>query len=127
MDRQFVKQLRERIQSVLDESEIDDVELHIGNCSYSNNVATFKLEVLTKNEDGTVNTKIAEDFKYHAFLYDLKPTDLNRTFAMRGEEYKIVGCKPRSSKYPIIVEELRTARRYKFSADVVALQLSIAS
>lgn len=72
------------------------VSFHAGNVSYSDQVATFKLEVTTLGEGGAVETKEGKDFKKMATLYGLKPEDLGKTVTIQGRKFEITGMKPRS-------------------------------
>ena len=127
MERAKVKAIRERIQNVLDEAGFEDIDVKVGNASFGSGYATFKLNVSSVTADGNLVTKEAQDFKTYARLYDLKPEDLGRTFNQGRDVYEIVGAKPRSRKYPILAKNVDTGTVYKFSADMVALKLSIAS
>lgn len=89
--------------------------------SYSAEAYTFKVECATISSDGKAQTKEALDFKAYAFRYGLSPEDLWTTFERGGETYTIVGCKPRSRKYPILC---RTGEKtYKLPADTVKLHV----
>jgi hypothetical protein len=94
------------------------LQLKAGNLTYSPTNCTVKIECSTKGEGGEVNTREAEDFKRYCSRYELQEEDLNKVFVdtVNGLRYKIVGCKPRSTKYPIIVRTMDTGARYKFPA-----------
>lgn len=100
------------------------IKFHAGNASYTQAVATFKLEVATiDNENGSVNTKEAEDFKINCFRYGLKKEHLGQAFSwFNGNKFTIIGCKPRSRKQPIIAIN-ESGRRYKFSSESVLAAL----
>jgi len=92
-----------------------------GSGSFSDNTFSLKIECATKNEDGTVNTMEAEDFKFHCSRWDLEEGMLNKAFVDpgNGQRYRVAGAKPRSRKYPIIVVKEGTGERYKFPASRV--------
>lgn len=94
--------------------------------SYSDSNFTLKLECATLSEDGTVLTKEATDFKFYCHRYGLQESDLGRIFwdLNTSEQFKIIGCKPRSKKYPILVEKVSSGARYKFPANRVAQALA---
>ncbi len=79
-------------------------------------VTTFstKVEVATLNADGDANSKEAEAFKCHAKHYGLKPEDLGREFACRGDRFRIIGLLTRARKYPILCERLSDGQAIKF-------------
>jgi hypothetical protein len=93
--------------------------------SYSPEAYVLKVECATVSEDGQVQSKEALDFKAYAFRYGLDADDLNTTFKRGGETYTIVGCKPRSRKYPILCRA-ENGKVYKLPADTVALHVKAA-
>jgi len=101
------------------------VALTVGGITYSPTEATIKLEVATIEPDGTVNTKEVAEFKRHAQLFGLEPDDLNRTIQVdfgwqgRKEPGTIVGIKPRSVKYPILVRRESSGKLFKLPLDRV--------
>jgi len=120
IDRPTCRLLRERINESL-QTLADElgVEIEAGNASYSGANATFKLLISTKNTDGTVNSKEAENFKVYAYRWGLSPDDLYKTFDSKGETYKITGASPRASRYPILAERVSDSREFKFPADII--------
>ena len=100
------------------------LQIKAGNGTFSSTGDNFtiKVECATKGEDGTVNTKEAEDYIHYCSRWDLEPEYLNKTFVDvgNGNRYKIIGAKPRSKKYPILVQENSSGMLYKFPASRVA-------
>ncbi len=96
------------------------IVLKLGSGTFTPGHATFKLEISTVGESGEVNTKEADDFKRCAHLYGLKPEHLGQTFFQGGREFVVVGCKPRSSSYPILAKNAINGKTYKLSAKDVA-------
>jgi hypothetical protein len=74
-------------------------------------------------EDGTPTSKIGEDFKLYCHRYNLTPDDLGKEFSICADTYIIEGCKPRSSKYPILGKNVKTGKVYKFPASQVRIGL----
>ena len=121
-DREKIRRLRDQIANALKAIEYKGdengpISIKVGNARYTDNSVTFSLEVSTINDDGSVNTTESEDFKRSARRYGLDPQDLGRSFVHAGSQYKIVGCKPRSRKYPIICE--CAGARFKFAPSTV--------
>ena len=52
----------------------------------------------------------------------IKKDDLGKTFDHMGDTYVITGCKPRSTKYPILAEHIYSKKTYKFPAIVISQQ-----
>jgi hypothetical protein len=130
LDKNQVRNIRKTLQEALDliKDEVG-MELQLGNASFFGHNVTFKLEVSVPNEDGETVSKEAEDFIAYCGRWDLSSEDLNREFndSQMGT-CKIVGCKPRSHKYPILIENA-VGKIYKFPADRVkrALGMSVTS
>jgi len=127
MNKNKVKQLREAIQSVINDSGIEDenqCKIRIGNGTYSDSNCTLKIEVSDVTDDGRVLTKEATDFKAYAKGLGLEPDTLGAVFESGGKEYIIAGLKPRSTKFPVVAIQVGTNDRYKFPVSVVQLRLS---
>jgi len=124
IDRSTCRLLRDKInESLKDLAEELGVNIEAGNASYTNENATVKLKVSTKNIDGTVNSKEADDFKRCASSWGLTPEDLNREFTIHGKTYKIVGANPRASRYPINAKRVSDGKGFKLAAFQVQLAL----
>lgn len=99
------------------------VSISLGSASFSPDNVTFKLIVAVKSASGDAMTKEASDFKMFCNMYGMKPSDLHREFTYGGNRYKLLGCKPRSSRFPIIALKLATNQRFKLPDDMVKLAL----
>jgi hypothetical protein len=115
-----IKALRPKIEKALQElAEAEGISIDLGSARFDSSNCTFKLVLSTVNQDGTVNTKEGEDFKFYGpNRYGLKAEALDATFTRQGESWTITGCKPRSSKYPILAKN-RNGKTYKFAPDDV--------
>jgi hypothetical protein len=79
--------------------------IKVGSMTYAGNYATIKLEVAIVDEEGNAQTKEASDFIDYTAMgaYDtLTPDHLWDWVMLHGERYQLIGCKPRSRKYPIL-------------------------
>ena len=72
LDKTTLRYIRDQINSTLAGS-IENLEFHAGNCSYSGNIATFKLEVKVAGAD----SREMQDLKRYAGMYDI---DLEKTY-----------------------------------------------
>jgi hypothetical protein len=71
-------------------------------------------------ENGIVASKEASDFKRLASKYGLSPDDLGKEFVgVNGKKFKLLGCKPRSSKYPLVAEEVGSGKKFKLTTAAV--------
>ena len=128
LNKTNIEQVRNLIASKLEEISTETgMQITLGNCSYTSENATFKLEVATLSEDGEAMTKEAKDFKTHATMGwanteagEVKPEWLFQTFTdSRNEEYKVVGYKPRSKKYPMLVASTSNGKKYKMTTQTI--------
>jgi hypothetical protein len=115
IDRQTVRQLREAIDENL--KEIADemgVEIKAGSATFSREGhVTFKVECSLIGKNGEVQTKEAIDFKTYEGRHGLPLSLLGQTFSLGTTQYKLVGYKPRSKKFPIVAECVQTRKKYK--------------
>jgi len=127
-DRAKVRELRDAIQSALDEHlDFDGVKIDVGRASFNHTTATFKLEVGTENSDGSVNTKDGETFKRNAVLWGLSPDDLGKEISNGNDTFEIIGANTRAKKYPILVKSVSNGKVYKMSAQQVVLYMKMAA
>jgi hypothetical protein len=80
-----------------------------------------------RDGDGTILTPEAKLFKSYAMSYGLVAEDLGKEFTAHGKVYRITGCKPKSQKYPILVQEVMTGRTFKLPATTVKMALKSAA
>jgi len=130
-DRPACMHLRSQVIQALEKVASDlgiDVSCSGGRFSDIKYSAKFEFSV-KENKDG--KSKNQAEFESFSFMYSLPKDALGKTFKvvdMAGADtYKITGIKPNSRKYPIIGEDLRTGKRYKFSAEQVRLGLKLAA
>ena len=115
-NRQNLKQLRQEIdQAVQALGKKHGIEFTTDGATYADKYATFKLKV---NTLGNSEEAIQFDrFKLLHGLHHLSPGD---TIQHRNTRYKILGMKPRSKKYPFLVENLGNGKTYKVPTDMLA-------
>lgn len=66
------------------------------------------------------DTKEKDTFALYAPTFGLRADDFGRTFTFRSRTYKIVGCAPKSFKFPILGSRLPDGKTFKFQAkDVI--------
>lgn len=123
-DRPTIRATREQLQHALDALGKDlGCEFKVAGATYERDGSrcSFKLECAVVGEDGTAPTKEAADFVRNARAYGLFPEDLGRSFMVNGKTCTILGCRPRSHKYPIIIE--RDGKQRKIGAETVVAAL----
>lgn len=126
LDKAKVRQLRDQLEDHLKVIEADlGFKVHVGNASYTNNSVTFKVEMASVADDGTVLNRDADAFRVNAGLFGLKPEDLGKVIRSHGKTFKITGIATRSRRCPILVEEVGTGKGYKLPAEAVKAALGV--
>jgi len=111
--RKIVDQIEDTLQPL---SAQLGLHIETGNARYSSTNITLKINISTINAKGQPTTKEVTDFQHNAASYGLSPDDLYKQFDYFGNRYEIIGCKPRSYKFPLIVKKVSNGKHYKFSA-----------
>jgi hypothetical protein len=118
MDRQTVKTLRDRIQKVLDDAKIEGFSVKVGNATFGETSAVFKVGVATIGDNGVVQDRKSENFKQLAGLYGLKLEDLGKSFDWGHKSYTIIGLNPKSRRFPILAKRNDDGKVFKFPETV---------
>ena len=100
-------------------SKKHEVNLVVGNGSYTDNIFSFKVKGAVISTDENSVTEESEKFKWYANDYGLEPEDLYKVVRIDGEDYKIVGLNTRRSKYPLSMMKVRDGKKYKMPARMV--------
>ena len=126
MDKVKVRRLREDINEALAQvGQRHGATISTGSAQYDAQSVTFTLNIVEQAEDGSEQTIEAIDFlRVHA-RYGLMKKHLGTTFGHGTRTYKIIGSKPRNTKYPIIVLDVASGNRFKFRADCVRKYLGL--
>ena len=125
INKQTVRELRDQLQTILDKnapmqsSMLADLDIHIGNASFVDTEVTFKLSVKVKGSKPKDERDLEEYLNFYAEL------DKDRIVKYRKMDLKLVGYKRANRKYPFILEDLKTSKRYKFPTDWVNDNFSI--
>jgi hypothetical protein len=83
------------------------IQMNTARGTFDNSTGTFKIDINTILDDGTVMTKEAKDFVDYEWKHSLDKTDLWKYFSYFGIKYQIVGFKVKSRKRNIIIESQR--------------------
>ena len=119
LSRAGLKVLREEINAALEDvAKKHNISIEAGSASFSPNNGSFKLEIATLGKGGVAVTPEVEALKHYKGILGLK-FGFGDTFTSRGDSYKVTGLKPRSSKYPVIAENVVTGQSYKFPVETV--------
>ena len=110
MDKQKAKEAREFLNDIFENAAFDIKEkgfsIEVQSGSFDNNSIKFKVEMRELNADGSVTSAHARDYIRYCRQYEMEPEWLDKTFTDGlGTSITIIGIKPKSSKYPIIIRK----------------------
>ena len=126
MNKQTVRELRDQLQVILDKhapmqsSMLADLDIQIGNASFVDTEVTFKLSVKVKGS----KPKEERDLEVYMSMMGCN-IDKNRIVKYKDMDLKLVGYKRANRKYPFILQDVKTLKRYKFPTDWVNANFSI--
>ena len=129
MNRQTVRELRDQLQTILDKhapmqsSMLADLDIQIGNATFYDSEVTFKLSVKVKGSKPKEERDLEEYMSVISKWGD--NWDRDRVVNYRGMDLKLVGYKRANRKYPFILQDVATSKRYKFPTDWVSKNFSI--
>jgi len=121
IDRAACQEIAKALEIALAKVDLDGVTVKVNSGRYSPENVIYKVEVAVVNPDGSVNDKLAIDWRRYCGQFGLPKDALGKVVRLNGEDVKIVGLKPRSRQYPIVGQRIRDGKRYKYSASMVAL------
>ena len=97
--------LRKQLQETIDNANLSDITIDVGNCSYSGGEATFKVKCILKG----AKTREQIDLEYYAELHQIDTTAIAK---LQGEDMSIIGYKSRARKKPWILQRLRDGAEF---------------
>ena len=122
LNKDIVRNIRGKLQNLIDENTgshmLDDYEIHVGNANFSETEVTFKLTVKVQG------SKPKEELELETYLSYNPKLDNEKIVQFKGMDLKLVGFKPINRKYPFILQDMKTSKRYKFPTDWVYSQMS---
>jgi|TARA_R100000458_G_C8074654_1_gene111950 hypothetical protein len=122
LNKDIVRNIRGKLQNLIDENTgshmLDDYEIHVGNASFSETEVNFKLTVKVQG------SKPKEELELENYLSYNPKLDNEKVVQFKGMDLKLVGFKPINRKYPFILQDMKTSKRYKFPTDWVYSQMS---
>ena len=103
--RQQLNMLRTQLQVALNEANLPNITIDVGNCSYSGGEATFKVKCVLKG----AKTREQIDLEYYAEKDGIDTTIIAK---LQGEDMSIIGYKSRARKKPWILQRLRDGAEF---------------
>lgn len=92
----------------LSSTVLNGIELSLGNCSFNEDNATFKLNVKVAGSK-------SEELKSLEFFANLYNLDLSKIAASNSKRFSLVGYNGKARTYPFIMQDLGTGSKYKCS------------
>jgi len=123
MDQTTVRAMRDRLSDV-DLSAIEtefNVKLSFGNATFNPTEGNVKFSFTALPiVNGKTKTKEEIDFNRYCFRYGLTKNHLHKQWTnWDGCLMEIIGCKPRSTKFPILVKNLSDGNIYKYPVSTI--------
>ena len=109
-DKPTARKIRDAMQEALDKADINGVTIEIGNCSFTEGEATYKVKVLI---DGA-KSKDEEALEQMASLMGL---NTYKIATLQGMRVSLVSYNSRARKRPWVVQDLTTAQKYIIDDD----------
>ena len=121
---EMIESFRKSFAETVKALEIDySCAIKLGNITYDNQSFGSKMEVITQNEEGEIESKERIDYRAKCRFFDLEPKWLDASFRANNKDWKIVGLKPRSRKRPVIAESAN-GKKYVFAAEDVVKSMT---
>lgn len=97
------------------------IKVKVGSLAYD--ATGFRVSITGSIVEGGVDVRARDEFRTYASSFGLSPDDFGRQFISTLGSMKVVGIKPRSSRFPILCESVG-GKLYKFSAPRVVAALA---
>lgn len=108
--REELRQIRAELEKAIDKhqqvKDIDKYNFTVGNCSYNDSKATFKLEVTIKGAKSEERVALERNAEYFGL-------DLNK----EHPEWILLGYNRKARGYPILMERKSNGKTYKFDLE----------
>jgi hypothetical protein len=107
-------------------AEKHGLKLERKHCSFRDDElpVAFKFITVKIDANGNAMDTRAKDFIKYASLYGLSEKDFLAEFTSNGDRFRITGFKPKARKYPVLAENVRTGKTYKFPVERVKAALA---
>lgn len=109
-DKPTARKIRELMQKALEDADIEGMTIKIGNCSFTEGEATYKVNVLL--DGGKSKDQLA--LEQMATLMSL---DTSKIATLEGMKVSLVGYNSKARKLPWIIQDLTTAQKYILDDD----------
>jgi hypothetical protein len=109
-DKPTARKIRDAMQEALDKADVNGVTIEVGNCSFTEGEATYKVKVLI---DGA-KSRDEEALEQMATLMGL---NTYKIATLQGMRVSLVSYNSRARKRPWVVQDLTTTQKYIIDDD----------
>ena len=109
-DKPTARKIRDAMQEALDKADVNGVTIEIGNCSFTEGEATYKVKVLI---DGAKS----RDEQALEQMASLMGFDTSKIASLQGMKVSLVSYNSRARKRPWVVQDLTTTQKYIIDDD----------
>ena len=109
-DKATARKIRDLMQKALEDADIDGVTISVGNCSFIDGEATYKVNVLLDGGKSKEQTALEQ-------MATLMSLDTSKIATLEGMKVSLVGYNSKARKRPWIIQDLTTAQKYILDDD----------
>ena len=109
-DKATARKIRELMQKALEDADIEGVTIKIGNCSFTEGEATYKVKVLLDGGKSKEQTALEQ-------MATLMSLDTSKIATLEDMKVSLVGYNSKARKRPWIIQDLTTAQKYILDDD----------
>ena len=109
-DKATARKIRELMQKALEDADIEGVTIKIGNCSFTEGEATYKVNVLLDGGKSKEQTALEQ-------MATLMSLDTSKIATLEDMKVSLVGYNSKARKRPWIIQDLTTAQKYILDDD----------
>lgn len=125
INKPIVRDLRGILDNVLNDNErLEQFDVEVGSARFTDTEVTFKLSVKVKGSKPKEERDLEEYLSVFGTRWD-KDRIVNYSAHNNNMDLKLVGYKRANRKYPFILQDVKTLKRYKFPTDWVNANFSI--
>jgi len=124
INKPIVRDLRGILDNVLNDNErLEQFDVEVGSARFTDTEVTFKLSVKVKGSKPKEERDLEEYLSVFGTKWD-KDRIVNYSAHNNNMDLKLVGYKRANRKYPFILQDVKTLKRYKFPTDWVSNNFS---
>ena len=125
INRDVCKQLRDILDDAM-QAKLKELGLDVkcGNASFDSELVTFKVDIKVAGSldkrDKQLSDSLSWYIKYIAEELGVDKDDvLNKEYRMGVTRYKLIGYNSKAKSYPLIMQDTKTGKKYKFPDNII--------